>query len=314
MDPADIDFAYKYPFAPQAKSVVAELNLNKIDHDLLKFGRIRVEEALNKGAIEYKSTPLLELKKTYLISYVYARMLVSSLGNKSYAGRYAIAEARRCASALKGDSDVALFKVCADLNIKARKKGDMFLIGFVAFASNVPKNSGISLSNQKLEGGEISLEKDELVKILEEAMFREIRKGLPIDIKAIPAEVADYAKSMKIIVPEIEIRGLHGKASDIRRYSWIEKLLSTPIGDVRHRTVNLILAPYLTNIRGMSAEAAAEVIVKYIDRCKEINPDTDVNASYISYQCRYAKSRSLKPMALERAADMLKGTINLDEK
>ncbi len=314
MDSLELDFAYKYPFTPEARRVAAELNLNKIDHDLLKFGRIRVEEALNRGVIEYKTTPLLELKKTYLISYIYARMLVSSLNNKSYAGRYAIAEARRCASALKGDSDAAVLKICMHLGVEVVKKGELFLIGFVDFASNTPKNSGISLSNQKLEGGKVTLGKDEFSKILGEAMFKEIRKGLPIDTKTIPAEVVDYAKTMKIILPEIEIKSLHGKVTDIRKYSWIEKLLSTPIGDVRHRTVNLILAPYLTNVRGMSADAAAEIIVKYIDRCKDINPDTDVNVSYISYQCRYAKTRELKPMTLERAADMLKGTINLDEK
>lgn len=314
MDPLEFDFVYKYPFTPEARSLAAELNLNKIDRDLLKFGRIRVEEALNKGTIEYKATPLLELKKTYLISYIYARMLVSSLGNRSYVGRYSIAEARRSASALKTDSDDTILKICTRLGIDTVKRDGLFIVSFVDFTSNIPKNSGISLSNQKLEKGKILLGKDELVKILEEAMFREIRKGLPIDIRTIPTEVVDYAKSMRIVLPEIEIKNVRSNATDLRKYSWIDKLLSIPIGDVRHRTVNLILAPYLTNVRGMSAEGAADVIVKYIEKCKEINPDTDVNSSYIAYQCRYAKERALKPMTLERAADMLKGTVNIDEK
>ncbi len=314
MNASDLDIAYKYPFTSEAKKVVSEMNLGKIDSEMLKFGEIRVQEALNNGAIKYAPSPLLELKKRYVISYVYGRMLVSALNNRSYIGRYAIAEARRSSSALRSDSVESIMTICREVNLPAIKEDGLFSMAFTDFISNLSKNSKLNLSNQMLDKGLVKVDREELVTILEEAIYREIRKGLPIDPKSMPKEVAEHAKAIKIVLPEIEIKGTASKGTDLKRYAWIEKLMGTPIGDVRHRTVNLILAPYLTNVRGMSPESAAEAIVKYIDKCKEINPDTNVNETYISYQCRYAKNKGLRPMNFDRASDMLKGIVNLEEK
>ena len=41
---------------------------------------------------------------------------------------------------------------------------------------------------------------------------------------------------------------------------WIEKLLDTPIDDYRKNAVNLILAPYLINVRKLSYDAALNII------------------------------------------------------
>ncbi len=312
MDSKELDIAYKYPFSLEAKRIVSEMDMKALDNELLRFGKLRVEEALNNGRIEYVASPFLELKKKYLVSYVYARMLVSSLGNKSYVARYAIAEARRSTSALESESPETIIKICKSLGMDVSEKDGYFEMGFVNFIRNISKNSGISMVNKMLDNGVVIVGRKELSKIVEEAIFREIKKGLPIDTKSIPKEVVAYSKTLKINIPEIEVKVGKDAASDLKRYQWIEKLLSMPIGDVRHRTVNLILAPYLTNVRGLEPEKAAEVIVKYIDRCKEINPDTNVNESYISYQCKYSKARGLRPMTYDRAADMLKGTVTLE--
>ncbi len=95
-------------------------------------------------------------------------------------------------------------------------------------------------------------------------------------------------------------RGEHGAPT-----SWIEKLLTTPIPDVRHRTVNLILAPYMMNVRKLDEDAAVKVISEYIDRCKLVNPSTNVNESYIRYQCRYSKTKGMRPLAASRAKELL---------
>ena len=55
-----------------------------------------------------------------------------------------------------------------------------------------------------------------------------------------------------------------------------------------------------------------------LDRIKEleckgyINPDTKINEQYIMYQCRYAKSKGLKPLSLVKARELLAGMINFD--
>ena len=113
----------------------------------------------------------------------------------------------------------------------------------------------------------------------------------------------DAAKGVKL--PERRLAlDLKGGA-----YAWIEKLLATPIVDVRHRSVNLILAPYFTNVKGLDEEEATKAVMEYIERCKAVNPNTRINEAYIRYQCKYAKNRGLKPLSLVKARELLADVI-----
>ena len=95
------------------------------------------------------------------------------------------------------------------------------------------------------------------------------------------------------------------RAETAGSYAWIERLLTIPIPDVRHRTVNLILAPYLMNVRKLEEDDAVKAISDYIERCKLVNPNTNVNESYIRYQCRYSKTKGMRPLAASRAKELL---------
>ena len=59
----------------------------------------------------------------------------------------------------------------------------------------------------------------------------------------------------------------------------------------------------------MEVEQAVKIINEYIEKCKEIDPSTKINESYIRYQCSYAKRRGLKPLSLDRAKELLGNTI-----
>ena len=145
------------------------------------------------------------------------------------------------------------------------------------------------------------MEKRKAAMFMRGAIRDSVIKGLPIPLKELPAEVLSYSKRFKIAIPAAS--GQSG--TDGRRYDWIEKLLSTPIADVRHRTVNLILAPYMVNVKNLAEDEAVEKIYEYIERCKQVDPDTRVNLSYIRYQCKYAKSRKSKPLSLDKARELL---------
>ena len=146
-----------------------------------------------------------------------------------------------------------------------------------------------------------------MIKILEQAVRKEISKGLPIKITDLPKQVIEYSKGLKL-KPAAKIEVKAGKKSE----EWIEKLLQTPIADVRHRTVNLILAPYLVNTKGYDVEQATKIINDYIERCKEIDPNTKITESYIRYQCNYAKRRGLKTLSLDRAKELLGSQVDLE--
>jgi hypothetical protein len=78
--------------------------------------------------------------------------------------------------------------------------------------------------------------------------------------------------------------------------------------------VNLILAPYLVNTKGIDVEQAAKIIIEYIDRCRAIDPNTKINERYIEYQCDYAKKKGLRPLSLSRAKELLGEQINFEDK
>ena len=186
-------------------------------------------------------------------------------------------------------------------------KSEELAIRFEQYLKAAPRRRGYELVNQRLGGGAVILSSDKIKGLLAEAAAKEMMKGLPIKVNELPGEVVEYAKGVKIRIKAAETQ----KKKDIASESWIEDLLKTPIADVRHRTVNLILAPYLVNSKGLDVEQATKVIVEYIEKCKELDPNTKVNERYIEYQCSYAKKRGMKPLSRTKARELLQGSIDL---
>jgi hypothetical protein len=289
-----LDFAYKYPFSEEAKSVVKSLDLKSVDRAHVLAGKSRLEEALKNDRLEYRESNYGKLD--FLLGYVYARMLTSALRNSAIVRRFATAESKRATDALELDSDSSILRIAKELGLAMTKEEDDYVIRFAAFLKNMPTEEGFSLSNQRLGSGNVVLDKHQVIKVLGVAIRKAIERGLPIKQESIPRIVLDYAKDLKIQVKPIAmpIKGLSS-------VSWIDKLLQTPIPDCRHRTVNLILAPYLVNSKGLSVEQALEIISNYITLCKTVNADTKITDRYIKYQCEWAKKHGLRPLSLRRA-------------
>ncbi|MCL4375304.1 DNA primase noncatalytic subunit PriX [Candidatus Marsarchaeota archaeon] len=295
-----LDIAYKYPFSSEAKAIINSMGL-RFEERFLRYGKIRVEKDLDDSEKRFEDTSMKEIKYMHLLSYIYSRMLISATGNRSLISKYIKAEAERASAALSEDSDGALMKIAASLGIILLPEGKEFGISFVSFLKAAPRNAQFSLQNQELSKGVVYLTKERCARFLESAIALEVKKNLPIPAKDLPKEVFLYAKGINI--PEAERKE---EKKNSRTYNWIEHLMETPIDDVRHRTINLILAPYLVNVKGIGEEDASKMINEYINRCKEINPHTNVNESYIRYQCRYAKSKGLKPLSLDKAKELLR--------
>lgn len=71
-------------------------------------------------------------------------------------------------------------------------------------------------------------------------------------------------------------------------YNWIEKLLENGIEDCRKITIDLILAPYLINIKQSSFNISYDVIKDWLDKCNDIKRlDSYTNFEYrIKYTLR----------------------------
>lgn len=311
----DLDFAYRYPFSSEAKEIVS-VHADRIDPKYLEMAGRHIDNATGIG-IDYTEISMASVKTDYVMTYLYSRMLLSALKRADLIKLYATAEAKRCAGAMNSNSD-DMVKVAGELGIRLTgtfktQKNELAIddqvISFIDYVKYAPSIPSLALVNQKLGGGTVILGKSNMVKVLEQAIIGEITKGLPIKSTELPKQVIDYSKGLKfrVVVETMAIPA--GKRSE----QWIEGLLNKPIADVRHRTVNLILAPYLTNTKGLSVEQASKIIHDYIEKCKQVDPNTKVNDSYIRYQCDYAKKRGLRPLSLDRAKELLGNQIDFEE-
>ncbi len=300
-----LDFAYRYPFSDEAKEIIKNLDFKTVEQMHLITGKARLEEAFENGKIEYHESNYGKLD--FVIGYAYARMLVSSLKNISLIMKYANAEAKRASDALEKDTEVNILRISKELGIDVTQEGKTFMIDFTQFLANAPIEQDFTLANQKLVKGTVMLDKHQLIKVLEVAISKNVAKGLPVKTTVIPKIVIEYSKGIKLPVQKVLFKRTPGGG-----ILWIDKLLQTAIPDCRHRTVNLILAPYLVNIKGMPVDKATEAISSYITLCKTVNPDTKITYRYIKYQCDYAKSHGLKPLSLARAKTELGGGIDFD--
>ncbi len=306
-DDQKLDFAYRYPFSKEAKELVAGLKLGSVDEQNLKEGVDRLAGAFNDGSVPHdKLRGLGDLKQRRILGYVYARMLVSAIGDNYSISRFAAAEAAAATYFLAYDSTDTLLRIANELDLGLVKESNDFSISFERFVSIPKKEDTLKLVNQKISAGKVTLDALLTQKFLGYAIEKEIASRLPIEKKQLPKEVIEAAKGLKPQEKKISLGAGSGT------YAWIEKLMATPITDVRHRTVNLILAPYLTNVKGLDEDSAAKVIVEYIERCKKVNPNTKINETYIKYQCKYAKTKGMRPLSLSRARELLKGVADFE--
>ncbi|MDE1827674.1 MAG: DNA primase noncatalytic subunit PriX [Candidatus Micrarchaeota archaeon] len=310
-DEAKLDFAYRYPFSSEAKEIIASLESSKVEEKYLKAGMIRVGQAFADSEIPFTKTTVADMRLVYLVSYVYARMLVSAVGNSPVTtylvNKYAIAEAKRCSEALAADTIQNMERLGKEIGINFTVKGDTFELPFYEYVNVEPKsNKEYALINQQLEKGIVYLTKKRMARIFEEAIKRSILKGLPIDLKYLPPEIIESSTKLKIPKPKINPNALRGGPST----DWIEKLLEIPLPDFRHRAVNLILAPYFANVKNLDVDQAVAAIMEYINKCKGLNPQTDITDSYVRYQVSYAKKKGTKPYSLERAKSLIGNAID----
>lgn len=106
----------------------------------------------------------------------------------------------------------------------------------------------------------------------------------------------------------------HTNTSPVESIAWIENVISNcGIADYRKLFIDLVLAPYLINVKKCDYETAHAMITRWLDKCGRKNP-LRFNARH---KVRYALNRSrqtgIKPMKLETMkrdyADMYKEII-----
>ncbi|MFH7880416.1 MAG: DNA primase noncatalytic subunit PriX [Candidatus Aenigmatarchaeota archaeon] len=81
-----------------------------------------------------------------------------------------------------------------------------------------------------------------------------------------------------------------------RNYKWIEKILETPFRDGRKRIVDLILMPYLANVKKLGEKESIEVILKWFKICGYSEEEYKKSGKRLNYQYQYVKRRNYAPL------------------
>jgi len=299
---SELDFAYKYPFSNEAKSIVSEIVSVRrgVDEVHLAQAKEHIESMLTKGP-RFVAIGSDYLKKDYLLTYLYSRMLVSLSYDGFLIDRFAESEAKRSAEATKLEGSQNLARICAELDVHVDVNGGEYSMGFVDFLKNKPARKEYSLVNQRLEKGKVFLDRNEFAAVLEVMFKKRVREGLPINQKELPKEVLLFYKGNGIKITSHEGR----KKEPGQGIGWVERLLDYPILDGRHRIVNLVLAPYFVNVKKLEVDDAVKRISDYIEKCRKANPDTKIDERYIRYQCMYAKKKGSRVLSAKKAREFL---------
>jgi len=85
-------------------------------------------------------------------------------------------------------------------------------------------------------------------------------------------------------------------------YDWIDRLLESGVEDHRKVITDLILAPYLTNIKKLPFDESFSIIRKWLDKCDKVRRlDNPRNLSYrIKRSLKIAETKQIGPMSWER--------------
>ncbi len=307
-----MDFAYKYPFSNEAKQIISEQKIEPDNIKYLDIGKLRVEEALKNQKILYQNIEYKKAELDFLVGYVFARIIISALKNYYFLDLYVDAETKRSIEAMQNEEDNNLIYLAKQLNLnvdlKRINEETLFYLSFIDLLKNNTENR-LNLVNLKLNKGYVYLNRPDFLLFFNDPIKKAIKKNLPINSKNISKQAFEYAKQIKNI--EMKIKQYESKTSE--QYLWVEKLINVPIPDVRHRIVNLILAPYFVNIRNFDEQKAFEIISQYIEKCKQLEGNTKINDTYIKYQCKYAKNKKLKPLSFERAKELLSSVLDLND-
>jgi non-catalytic primase subunit PriX-like protein len=99
----------------------------------------------------------------------------------------------------------------------------------------------------------------------------------------------------------MEIYSEYNGQNSQQKRRWIEEnLLKTGLDDYRKNIVNLVLAPYLINVRKLPFEQATNIILQWLDLCRIERP-LDFNArTLVDNALRSVKKSGYKPMSLSK--------------
>ena len=217
---ADVLHISLYPFLSAASNYVKESGIT-LD-DLITAaaferarlrGKERLIEAIREGTTRKPVIRSNAQAEVELLSYPFARILVSCLGDERLVRRYALSEAKSAYKKLVEDSisdtrsDDMMNELSREFGIRVdlvrlpqeheREQVKILFSDYLRFTSNL-RDKRWKLVNRGLEKGWVKLRKTEFLRIIQEAIYERIKKDLPLDVPKVLCEsMMSYTEDIK---------------------------------------------------------------------------------------------------------------------
>lgn len=231
----------KYPFLKdsllhikQQGLTLEELLTSHLYERARALGLSRVEESLEHSEIKEHdlSTPTAQLME--LLSYPFARLLVSCINDKFLMKRYSLAEATLASKRLLEENIDLIELVCKEFFSDLHRDCDFFKIHFseyLKYSSNL-RSADWKLVNCELSNGWIKISKKDFVRLSQEAIRAKIDLELPIEVdKELKDSLKYYIEKLDSLVSTKKRAIPHlktfGKVTVLRFPPCMRKLLAS---------------------------------------------------------------------------------------
>jgi DNA primase large subunit len=190
----DIMSMAKYPYIKETVDhirdtgpSIADLNTSSVYQSVRALGKERVLTSLKDHNIS-ESTMVTDsdaLKE--ILSYIIARILVSSVKSHFLIRRYALAEAKLMNERLLNEPTEITLVISGELGIAAEQDGSNISLIKLDVTDYLRHSSGFKsdewkLVNQDLKNGQITLERRKFIRLLQHAMQVKIEGELPLPV------------------------------------------------------------------------------------------------------------------------------------
>ena len=310
----DTILASRYPFLEDASEFASEHNVDietlissESFEEARKRGVDRLESALESSEVRYVPLTNDYERLMEVMSYPYARMIVSSINDRFLTKRYALAEAVRMNRLLGEEPQSTVLRIAVALGVNSTLDDDrlkMHFSDYLRFSTRI-KSPDWKLVNHETYKGYVFLPHEKFDRVLQNALQDKIESELPLPITdeimdTISKDITKVKRSMETIKNRFEPK-FSGELVDDQLPPCIRTLLANSLHGVNlPHSGRFALVSFLHTI-GMNSEQILTLFSqspdfdesKSIYQIKHITGELNGTDGYTPPECHTMKSNGL---------------------
>ncbi len=199
----------KYPFLPQARKHIAELDVDLDDlgelESIVHRAKVRIAATFEYLAHMQNQRPI-KRAEVEIASFPVAILVVTGVNDRLLTERYALSEARKTYSYLLKEKDEKLKEIAEsfgwDIRL-SRKEHFSYTVDFVSYLNNATRGRLVhapewKLVNRRFDKGQVSVTRNEVCRLLQEEIKKYIEDRTREKISKIPQIIHKVIDEIKI--------------------------------------------------------------------------------------------------------------------